>query len=173
MILNTFFGDVMQKLSGVGCRVLVEDQSTNCGANASFTRRVLEGDGIVRPGRMVVVQDPTMTLRTVKSFERVYQDVGVAVPSPEISGWPLVVPEVELGGVESGVGCEGSLRFTNDCQMWSMERFLELIVGEIPRLRDDENGYGPRGKGFIVHVDVPVEVEETWGRVKEYVKGGR
>ena len=36
---------------------------------------------------------------------------------------------------------------------------LELLFGEVIRLRDDENGYGPRGKGFIVHVEVPEEIE--------------
>jgi hypothetical protein len=40
-------------------------------------------------------------------------------------------------------------------------------MGEIPRLRDDKEGYGPRGKGFIVHVDIPDEVEEAWRRVKD------
>ena len=42
--------------------------------------------------------------------------------------------------------------------MWEMERYLALLMGEIPRLLDDENGYGPRGKDFIAHVDMPKEV---------------
>jgi len=28
----------------------------------------------------------------------------------------------------------------------------------VRRLRDDEHGYGPRGAGFIDHVDVPPDV---------------
>ena len=43
-----------------------------------------------------------------------------------------------------------------------MERYLTLLLGEIPRLRDDENGYGPRGKGFLAHVDIPEEVEAAF-----------
>ena len=31
-------------------------------------------------------------------------------------------------------------------------------MGEIPRLTDDADGYGPRGKNFIAHVDIPTEV---------------
>lgn len=28
--------------------------------------------------------------------------------------------------------------------MWKMERYINLLMGEIPRLTDDENGYGPK-----------------------------
>ena len=40
-------------------------------------------------------------------------------------------------------------------------------MGEIQRLRDDENGYGPRGKGFLGHVDIPDEVEAGWQRLMQ------
>ena len=32
-----------------------------------------------------------------------------------------------------------------------------------PRLTDDAHGYGPRGKGFIAHVDIPPEVQRAFG----------
>jgi hypothetical protein len=51
--------------------------------------------------------------------------------------------------------------------LWEMNRFCELLVGEVARLRDDESGYGPRGKGFIGHVDVPEEVVKAAERVRE------
>ena len=43
--------------------------------------------------------------------------------------------------------------------MWPRDRWISLVMGEVPRLRDDQHGYGPRGRGFIAHVDVPDEVE--------------
>ena len=46
--------------------------------------------------------------------------------------------------------------------MWDTDRFAALLLGEIARLRDDENGYGPRGKNFIVHEDIPPEVEQAF-----------
>lgn len=46
--------------------------------------------------------------------------------------------------------------------MWDVDRYRALLMGEVPRLRDDEEGYGPRGAGFIAHVDVPDEVERAW-----------
>ena len=51
--------------------------------------------------------------------------------------------------------------------MWEKQRFCELLVGEVTRLKDDENGYGPNGKWFIGHVDVPDEVVHAARRVKE------
>jgi hypothetical protein len=44
-------------------------------------------------------------------------------------------------------------------------------MGEIPRLKDDENGYGPRGKGFIGHVDIPKEVLEAYEELLTYYSG--
>jgi hypothetical protein len=39
-----------------------------------------------------------------------------------------------------------------------MNGFLDLLMGEIPRLRDDERGYGPNGLGLIGHVNIPDDV---------------
>jgi len=50
----------------------------------------------------------------------------------------------------------------NICGMWDMERYISLLLGEIPRLTDDENGYGPNGKDFIAHVEIPLEVKEAF-----------
>ncbi len=36
-----------------------------------------------------------------------------------------------------------------------MGRYLALLLGELPRLLDNAQGYGPNGKGFITHVDFP------------------
>lgn len=43
-----------------------------------------------------------------------------------------------------------------------MDRYLSLLLGELPRLRDDESGYGPSGKDFIVHVHFPDDVMAAW-----------
>ena len=46
--------------------------------------------------------------------------------------------------------------------MWDMERYISLLMGEIPKLSDDENGYGPKGKGFIAHIDIPSDVRNAF-----------
>lgn len=49
--------------------------------------------------------------------------------------------------------------------LWSLERFIDLLMGEVKRLRDDEAGYGPRGKGYFAHVALPEAVEAAWQRL--------
>lgn len=154
---------------GGSIRVLVDDRSTNCGANAVETGRVLDEAG-VRPRGIIVVQDPTMSLRTKAAFGKVFNSDGDGEEGVRVWACPTFVPRFieDEGGLRfeviEGLRAEG---------LWSMERFLDLLVGEIPRVRDDEGGYGPRGKGFIVHVDVPEEVEGAWRRLKEAVGVGR
>jgi len=48
-----------------------------------------------------------------------------------------------------------------------MERFVSLVMGEIPRLRNDKDGYGPRGRGYIVAVDIPASVEAAYQRLRD------
>ena len=50
--------------------------------------------------------------------------------------------------------------------MWSMERYITLLMGEIPRLRDDANGYGPRGKNYLAHLDIPAAVNEAFAELQ-------
>lgn len=156
-ILETFYD--IPAMERAGCRVLVEDRSTNCGANAVECKRVLDAAGVM-PQRIVLNQDPTMSVRTKAGFERVYADGDL---SPEIICWPGFVPTVKNGGSDrkglewdfEGMGLEKSEG------LWDMDRFLDLVMGEIPRLR----AYGPEGLGSIVHVDVPRAVEDARKRL--------
>jgi len=134
--------------------VLVESHSTNCGENAAFTRTLLEKAGL-RPVFVILVQDPTMQRRTVASFQKAHR----ADPDMRLLSCPTFVPMIALS--------DGVVKFANIIEgaFWPLERFLSLILGEIPRLRDTENGYGPRGRAFIPHVEIPPEVEESWARL--------
>ncbi|EPK7358710.1 YdcF family protein [Kluyvera intermedia] len=135
-------------------RIVIEDQSTNCGENAWFTRRVMEQHGIEVPVA-TLVQDPTMQRRTMATFARVWQGVTL---SPRWVSFPGYIPELinTPDGVAWQQPAEG---------LWPVARYLSLILGELPRLRDDAEGYGPRGKDFIAHVDIPEDVEEAWQRL--------
>lgn len=44
--------------------------------------------------------------------------------------------------------------------MWDLEKYMSLLMGEIQRLSDNENGYGPKGKNFIEHVEIPAGVKK-------------
>ncbi|WP_312947006.1 YdcF family protein [Superficieibacter sp.] len=132
-------------------RILLETKSTNCGENARFTRQMLEVTGIPCT-KGVVVQDPTMQRRTMATFAHVWQDVATA---PRWQSFPGIVARL--------VNSDDGLTFADkERGMWPPERYLSLILGEIPRLRDDAQGYGPNGKGFITHVNIPAEIERAW-----------
>lgn len=154
-----------------GPKVLIEDRSTNCGANAVETRKVLDHHGITGPLSCIVVQDPTMSLRTVASFEKAYDELPTN-ERPSFKACPVFVPEMRMedGRLEFVVdvkdGLRDELRLRPE-DLWERQRFCELLVGEVTRLKDDENGYGPEGKGFIGHVDVPDGVVQAARRVKE------
>ena len=110
-------------------QVLLERTSTNCGNNVTLARELATRHGL-RPRTVALVQDPTMQRRMDAVFRWVWPDaVPINRPAPDGRA------------------------------MWPRDRWISLVMGEVPRLRDDRHGYGPRGRGFIAHVDVPDEVE--------------
>ncbi|BEJ16612.1 hypothetical protein CspHIS471_0600130 [Cutaneotrichosporon sp. HIS471] len=154
--------DIDYAIGNGSVKLLLDPLSTNCGSNAIESKRLLDDAGIW-PKRIFVVQDPTMHRRTLASFEKVYAEDQRAGRQgmPEIQGWTLQ-PKVVLG--EKGA-LEWETDEADDDQLWEPARFVSLVLGEIPRLRDDQNGYGPSGSGYIAHVDIPQDVEEAWGRL--------
>lgn len=137
-------------------RILLDDASTNSGENAAFSRRVLDESGTA-PGVILLVQDPTMQRRADATFRHVWRDR----PEVRFRNWPTFTPRVAL--------VKDELRYDAEpfADLWPMERFLSLVMGEIPRLRNDASGYGPRGKGFIAAVDIPEEVEVAYARLAQ------
>lgn len=112
--------------------VLRERASTNCGTNVTLARDLAADRGL-RPSTVALVQDPTMQRRMD------------AVARQEWPGVRLVNRPAPDGR-----------------DTWPRARWTALVMGEVPRLRDDAHGYGPRGLGFQAHVDVPDEVEAAY-----------
>ena len=132
--------------------VLTKTASTNCGENGLFTRRLLD-DLHINPQIVILIQDPLMQRRTDAAFRHAWRD---SRRPPRFLNWPVFVPQlVEQAG---SIGYAGN----HPGNLWSIDRFISLLMGEIPRLRDDEHGYGPRGRGFIPHIDIPNEVEVAY-----------
>lgn len=137
-------------------RLIVERKSTNCGENASFSRKVMEERGLTVQ-RAILVQDPTMQRRTAATFDYVWRD---AAAKPQWISYPGVVAQLANG--------DRGLVFTHPQEgLWEVARYLSLVLGEMPRLNDDEQGYGPRGRGFIGHVEMPAPVKEAWDTAKQ------
>ncbi|KAJ5640848.1 hypothetical protein N7528_000473 [Penicillium herquei] len=159
-VLDAFFDRA--RITADGCQILVEDRSTNCGQNAIFSRQILEQAGVVAPKTCIINQDPTMMLRTKASFEKTYQDLSSSI---SFLSYPGFVPSVQARQDE---WVYTSPAVTTG--LWTLERFLELLLGEVPRLRDDKDGYGPKGRNFIPHVDIPSSVEMAWSRLSVMFK---
>ncbi|MFI7067010.1 YdcF family protein [Kribbella sp. NPDC050124] len=127
--------------------IMVEDESTNCGENAHLTRQLID-----RPETLLLIQDPTMQRRTHACFERSFTDL----PGTTLISHAPLIPWIEPDHVSAG---------PNLPEIWSRRRFTELVLGEIRRLRDDADGYGPRGRNFIDHVEIPTEVLAAYNRL--------
>ena len=113
--------------------LLLERASTNCGSNVVLARELALAHGLA-PRTVALVQDPTMQRRMDAVFRRVWPEaVAVNRPGPRVGRYA-----------------------------WPHERWVGLVMGELPRLRDDTDGYGPRGLGFQAHVEVPAEVEAAY-----------
>jgi len=132
-------------------QLLIEDKSTNCGENAHFSVDLLLSRGI-KPKTAMVVQDPTMQRRTVATFARVSQQ---CTDAPHWLSWPGFTPR--LCNTAAGLAFQPQQE-----GLWPVDRYLSLMMGEVPRLRDDATGYGPKGRDFLVHVDFPPAVEAAW-----------
>lgn len=141
------FKDILVKIHHIPEEdIIVENKSTNCGDNAIKAVQLL--DKLNRsPQSILLIQDPTMQLRSHMSFERSLEGKEITV----ISYAPFIPKLTSVSGAYklSNEEIEG---------IWEVERFVSLVMGEIPRLTDDEKGYGPRGAGFIGHVDIPKSV---------------
>lgn len=142
-------------------QVIVEADSKNGGENALFSFRRLDELGL-RPQAALLVQDPLMQRRADASFRKVWLGGGWRT---EFLNWSTFTPRLDLieGSVEYGAELPRPL--------WAKERFISLLLGEIPRLRDDEYGYGPRGRGFISHVSIPAEVERDFRVLVAHFEG--
>jgi hypothetical protein len=101
---------------------------------------------------VLLVQDPTMQRRTHESFRRSLR----GTPDVTVLSYAPLVPDVSAPDFG---------------EIWSMDRFTALVLGEVRRLHDDENGYGPRGAGFIDHVDIPTDVLDAYRRLAAALPG--
>ncbi|GAA2899365.1 ElyC/SanA/YdcF family protein [Enterococcus pseudoavium] len=133
----------------------LEKASTNTGENARFSRQLFQKEA---PKTFWLLQDPLLQKRTHLTFSKEWD-----LPLTAIQ--PLSFEQPRLRTFTDRP------HFANP-QMdnwWSTEYFLSLVVGEIRRLYDTEEGYGPNGTGFIPHVDLPTVVLSSYRRCQKYL----
>lgn len=126
----------------------LECESTNCGNNITYLLDLLK-ENKVDFKSIIISQDATMQHR-MEAGLRKHAGNGVQIINYAVYSAKVIVKNAELAYEQDIWG------------MWEMERYISLLLGEIPRLSDDENGYGPKGKNFIAHVDIPLEVRTAF-----------
>lgn len=135
----------------------LETRSTNCGNNITYLLDLLKQHGIVYRS-IILCQDATMQRRMEAGMCKYVSD------DVTIINFAAYKAEVVLRN--------GQLAYAEDIHgMWDIDRYVNLLMGEIPRLTDAADGYGPKGKDFIVHVDIPVEVQTAFEELKRTYGG--
>ena len=136
---------------------LLETRSTNCGNNIGYLLDLLEGEGSV-PASVILCQDAVMQRRMDVTGQRQVAE-RPAFARTRVVNWPAY--EAELACKDDALGWAHAPE-----GIWSIDTYLQLLLGEVARLTDDEQGYGPRGRDFVVHVDVPEEVRAAAGALQ-------
>ncbi len=126
---------------------LLEKQSTNCGNNVTFCLDLLRQKGIA-PQNMILIQDATMQRRMEAGFRKY-------LPHTAILNFAAYHVEVCAEGDEL-------VYKTPPTGMWPMQHYLSLLLGELPRLANNAQGYGPNGKGYIAAVELPADVQTAF-----------
>lgn len=129
----------------------LETASTNCGNNITFLLDLLRERDI--PCRSIILcQDATMQAR---------MEAGLRKHAPGITCINYAAYRAEV------TAANGRPEYARPIHgMWEVERYVNLLMGEIPRLTDDAEGYGPAGKDFIAHVEIPAEVRAAFQRLQ-------
>ena len=138
---------------------LLEKASTNCGSNVINLLSLL-AEKHIDATRFVLIHDAPFQRRISATME---------LEAPEAS-W------VNLAAWRAKVGVkEGRLTYLEAPEaMWSLDHYRSLLLGEVRRLWDTPEGYGPRGSHFLAHVEVPDEVIAAYRRLcARYPEGPR
>jgi hypothetical protein len=123
---------------------LLEHESTNCGNNVTNALAMLRS---VPYTRLLVMQDATMQQRMDAGFR-------LHAPAARIVNFAThrTLVDSTLAYIDPPPG------------MWPLDRYVSMLMGEIPRLA--ASGYGPAGRGFIAHVDIPSEVRDAYDHLR-------
>ncbi|MBT1173484.1 hypothetical protein JS528_09055 [Bifidobacterium sp. MA2] len=172
----------------------LETESTNCGNNITYLLDLLR-EHMPDCRSVVLAQDATMQRRMTAGLEKFAPDmlalnyatyhVRVVAPSdhPDASGTTdhpnantataiplsngnvMAAPSPDAASPLDLLDYDDALGTPEG--MWPIDRYVSLLMGDTARLTDDGHGYGPNGKNYIAHVDVPDEVRAAAAYVRD------
>lgn len=131
----------------------LECKSTNCGNNITYLLNLLKKNSIDFKS-IILSQDAAMQYRMEAGLHKYISD-------------DIIV--INYAVYKANVVVENNkLVYDSDIYgMWDIDKYINLLMGEIPRLKDNKDGYGPKGKDFIIHVDIPKEVLTAFEELKK------
>lgn len=147
---DVMYAYMKEKYSIKDC--LLEKKSSNCGNNVTYALDMLREQGIAHSS-IIIIQDATMQRRMEAGFLKFSPDITIINFAAYQASAMVKNNQLVIGSDIFG--------------MWDIERYVTLLMGEIPRLTDDTNGYGPKGADYIAHVEVPTEVTEAFQYLKQ------
>lgn len=135
----------------------LECGSTNCGNNITYLLHLLKEREISFQS-IILAQDAAMQHRMEAGLRKY-------VPNDVII--------INYAVYQANVGIRnGELVYENNIHgMWDIDRYITLLLGEIPRLSDRADGYGPLGKNYIAHVDIPDHVTAAFEELQHTFRG--
>ena len=132
----------------------LEIHSTNCGNNITNLLDIIKKEKLDF-NNIILIQDSTMQLRMWAVIKK-YIDENI-----EVINYAAYKVKV--------INKDSKLIYNNyPLGMWNIDRYINLLMGEIPRLTDNKEGYGPKGKDFLIHIDIPEEAEKAFLELKKY-----
>lgn len=123
----------------------LEIKSTNCGNNITNLLSLLEKQ-LPNWQSIILLQDATMQKRMTACLEKYVESDKVII---NYATYQVLVKNNKIINPPLG--------------MWSFNRYLNLLMGEIPRLEE----YGPKGKQFIAEVSIPKSVIKAFNTLKK------
>lgn len=126
----------------------LEMESTNCGNNITNLLNLLK-EHLPDWQSIILAQDATMQVRMYAGLKKYVQDSKQII---NYATYPVNIKDGKIVNPPHG--------------MWTSQRYVNLLMGEIARLQDTSTGYGPKGKNFISHVDIPDEIFQAFETIQ-------
>lgn len=152
---SDIFADLLEQVYDIKrTDLIIENTSTHSGENASNSLKTIQMINYI-PKYVLLMQDPSLQRRLDASFKKEWINLDVT-----FINYAITIPYLKEINKKIEFGCD------DFWGRWQIEHFLSLVLGEIPRLNDTKEGYGPKGKNFIIHVDIPFSVLNAFKNLK-------
>jgi hypothetical protein len=127
--------------------------------------------------KRVLGEDPSLPSHfETAASEIVISLEGMSVPFKEFCSANCTTCEAQLAALSSNGSLDGNWlsmqhQHSVSCghgifyRPYNCARYISLLMGEVPRLRNDKLGYGPKGMGFIDACEVPTDAENAAGTI--------